>query len=380
MSSTTELYFIKNLLNPDGVDLEVELKYPGNKSLIQGDVTEEVPEDVTEPQPSEVTEVDEEKVYTRNEEEGEKPVVDAGAKESEDVHGGDEMTNSVENSPNPGGSGSNEKKEADQEYEPTPEDRARFNLEAERRRKQEEKQRYALLCYIYEYSEMYFEMEYSDLPSTGQLPRTVVEGFRNMVNKIAERLQQEIPGGDELSMEELAVRRYSGKSVDDCYYTLEPRKLLVALDTSGSMEKTLGSLKPIAKMLEKCNSNVEVIEAPNGLMSWEDKEYETAFRADVILFIGDFDGADLPMFFAERGKKIYWMSTECDRYDFIDDHSWVRYSKEQFRELTKDRLVYFNAVEGFMYVSNFGGETEMRINLPAWQNCFKFFEMKADEL
>lgn len=380
MSSITELYFVKNLLNPDGVDLEVELKYPGNKSLIQGDVTEEVPEDATEPQPSEVAEVDEEKVYTRNEEEGEKPVVDAGAKESEDVHGGDEMTNSVENSPNPGGSGSNNKKEADQDYEPTPEDWARFNLEAERRRKQQEKQRYALLSYIYEYSEMYFGYEYSDLPSCEQLPRTVVEGFKSMVNKVAERLQQEIPGGDELSMEELAVRRYSGVSVDDCYYTLEPRKLLVALDTSGSMEKTLGSLKPIAKMLEKCNANVEVIEAPNGLMFWEDKEYETAFRADVILFIGDFDGADLPMFFAERGKKVYWMSTECDRYDFIDEHSEVHYSKEQFRELTKDRIVYFNAVGGFMYVSNLEDETEMRINLQAWQNCFKFFEMKADEL
>ena len=155
----------------------------------------------------------------------------------------------------------------------------------------------------------------------GRYLRALAARFARMVSKVAED-SADMPtlGDDEWDLEELRMRRFTGRQVSQCRMTREKRKVAVVLDTSPSCEhqaRLFGAVAQVAEALGDC----ELYDAPNFAISahklddeWEtlpDVEREWRFRKRVVLAFGDFDGIDRISTASQlRGNKIYWFCCE----------------------------------------------------------------------
>ncbi len=155
----------------------------------------------------------------------------------------------------------------------------------------------------------------------GKYLRGLAARFARMISKVAEdSADMPAPGDDEWDLEELRMRRFTGRQVSQCRMTREKRKVAVVLDTSPSCEhqaRLFGAVAQVAESLGDC----ELYDAPNFAISarklgddWEtlpDVEREWSFRKRVVLAFGDFDGIDrISAASRLRGNKIYWFCCE----------------------------------------------------------------------
>jgi hypothetical protein len=155
----------------------------------------------------------------------------------------------------------------------------------------------------------------------GKYLRGLAARFARMVSKVAED-SADMPtlGDEEWDLEELRMRRFTGRQVSQCRMTREKRKVAVVLDTSPSCEhqaRLFGAVAQVAEALGDC----ELYDAPNFAIGahrledeWEtlpEAEREWSFRKRVVLAFGDFDGIDRISAASKlRGNKIYWFCCE----------------------------------------------------------------------
>jgi hypothetical protein len=155
----------------------------------------------------------------------------------------------------------------------------------------------------------------------GKYLRALAARFARMISKVAEdSADMPAPGDDEWDLEELRMRRFTGRHVSQCRMTREKRKVAVVLDTSPSCEhqaRLFGTVAQVAEALGDC----ELYDAPNFAITarklgaqWEnlpELEREWSFRNRVVLAFGDFDGVDRICEASQRrGNKIFWFCCE----------------------------------------------------------------------
>ena len=68
------------------------------------------------------------------------------------------------------------------------------------------------------------------------------------------------------------------------------------------------------------------------LIDLEEEDFRKINNADVVIFIGDYDGSDTVLKIAETGKMFYWLCTES-RYENVSDHSWCNYDDDEIRKI-----------------------------------------------
>lgn len=184
-------------------------------------------------------------------------------------------------------------------------------VEARRREEREREERSALNRNL---APQAFSLE-------GKYLRTLAARFARMISKVAEdSADMPTPGDDEWDLEELRLRRFTGRHVSQCRMTREKRQVAVVLDTSPSCEhqaRLFGAVAQVAEALGDC----ELYDAPNFAITarklgaeWEhlpELEREWHFRNRVVLAFGDFDGLDrICEASRRRGNKIYWFCCE----------------------------------------------------------------------
>lgn len=155
----------------------------------------------------------------------------------------------------------------------------------------------------------------------GKYLRSLAARFARMVSKVAEdSADLPAPGDDEWDLEELRMRRFTGRHVNQCRQTREKRKVAVVLDTSPSCEhqaRLFGAIAQVAEALGDC----DLYDAPNFVLTasqsagiWRplpEPEREWRFERRVVLAFGDFDGLDQICKASQaRGNKIYWFCCE----------------------------------------------------------------------
>jgi hypothetical protein len=155
----------------------------------------------------------------------------------------------------------------------------------------------------------------------GRYLRGLAARFARMVSKVAEdSADLPAPGDDEWDLEELRMRRFTGRHVNQCRQTREKRKVAVVLDTSPSCEhqaRLFGAVAQVAEALGDC----DLYDAPNFSLvarqqagRWvplPEPERAWHFERRVVLAFGDFDGLDSICNASKtRGNKIYWFCCE----------------------------------------------------------------------
>jgi len=255
-----------------------------------------------EEQEQEEQEQEEQKETIKNEELEDKPVFEPTSKESEDSHGGDESTDSIEDSPNPGDESSESEK--DQEEQEKIED------SNENQESSENKNGNSLFG--------------SDCSAESKMSRRFKEKFVVFADSINAKTISEEVGGDVLNPHELMRRKITKQSLSSCFVYENKPKVALVLDSSGSMDALIPELEELGKYFEKVHGN-KVIDAPNFCI--DEEKYNTIQNSDVVIFIGDYDGSDTVLKIAETGKMFYWLCTES-RYENVSDHNWCGYDEK----------------------------------------------------
>jgi|GEM_PF-2471331 len=143
---------------------------------------------------------------------------------------------------------------------------------------------------------------------------------------------------EEYNIKKLMLRKYERKSLN--YYKGNKIKdtVILILDNSGSMEwwsRNLGILSLIALQ----RNDIQIYIAPNGeIQHIITKHYDyipvdhiQVFKSLVnkkIIYIGDYDGADIPIELSWHNDVI-WICPET-RYRKFLSHNWVNYSEDKF--------------------------------------------------
>lgn len=140
-------------------------------------------------------------------------------------------------------------------------------------------------------------------------------------------------------IKKLLLRKYEGKPPSHYKVSREKEKLVLIIDNSGSMGQWTYVLLVLTR-LARMRRDVEIYTAPNGEIKskWDErkKRWVPANSRDIyklrgrkILYIGDFDGANLPVELSRKNTVVY-ICTE-DRYRYFTDHDWVYYDEEDFK-------------------------------------------------
>ena len=200
--------------------------------------------------------------------------------------------------------------------------------------------------------------------------------FQRFIERIAElETKYEIPYGTErLSVKQLMKRTLNRKSLKSCYVDRYKDTVILLVDTSGSMDWWAEILSKITTIAMK-RKDIEIYEAPNGIItrpikSWKQleeyynwSEYEKFHeefikktKNRVIIYIGDFDGGDTPYILAQKNK-VYWICNE-NRYWDTSDHDWCSHSLSEYPETCK--ILWADDEEDLIRVFS-GLPTEQRV-------------------
>ncbi len=279
-------------------------------------------EEITEEKQEENQEQEEQKEIVKNEELEDKPVFEPTSKESEDSHGGDESTDSIEDSPNPGDESSESKKDQEEKEE----EKKDSESEEDEEKKQEEDADESQESSENKSGNSLFG---SDCPAESKMSRRFKERFMVFADSINAKTISEEVGGDVLNPHELMRRKITKQSLSSCFVYENKPKVALVLDSSGSMSAVIPELEELGKYFEKVHGN-KVIDAPN--FDLEEEDFRKINNADVVIFIGDYDGSDTVLKIAETGKMFYWLCTES-RYENVSDHSWCNYDDDEIRKI-----------------------------------------------
>ena len=140
----------------------------------------------------------------------------------------------------------------------------------------------------------------------------------------------------------LLLRRFEGKPPSKYRQEKAKNKIILILDNSGSMASLARELEAVARSALK-RGVVEIYLAPNGeleaklgrngrakmLAPDEKKQLLDSLVNQPILYVGDFDGADLPIELSWKNK-VAWICPET-RYKYFEEHDWVNYEEEDYK-------------------------------------------------
>ena len=171
--------------------------------------------------------------------------------------------------------------------------------------------------------------------------------FYQTIDYIAEykTKYEDFSGYDELSIREIIKRVMDKRALNKCYTTKIRETVYLILDNSGSMCWWAELLQQLSAIAER-RKDVEIIIAPNGYC-WDEQEakkLEKLFKEQkkIIIYVGDFDGANTPIELSWKNR-VYWICPE-DRYYFFSSHNWVEYNENDFdgmffRVFTENTLI-----------------------------------------
>ncbi|GIV25779.1 MAG: hypothetical protein KatS3mg026_1471 [Bacteroidia bacterium] len=162
--------------------------------------------------------------------------------------------------------------------------------------------------------------------------RTLQNTLTQLIDLLAEDLTgPPIPGDLCYHPEALAVRKIDKRPLSRCRYDRARDTLLFVLDTSDSCREYSAFLQKVAYAALRLGS-VELWEAPNGRIvgywTWDRHSQAPAFyeqnhqhwpwRGRVLVFLGDYDGADL-LIEASRHNQVWWLCNE-ERHKELAEH------------------------------------------------------------
>ncbi|MEM0195883.1 MAG: hypothetical protein QXJ24_06180 [Thermoplasmatales archaeon] len=166
--------------------------------------------------------------------------------------------------------------------------------------------------------------------------RRLKTAFYQFIERIAEQeTKYEIPGASRYSMKQIMLRKFNHKALSATKVDRIKDTVVVLLDTSGSMDWWADLLKSIATVLLQ-RDDIELYYAPNGNIeskvdkNWKEMPVKNVNLKDrTIVYIGDFDGGDVPVILSWNNK-VYWFCNE-NRYDNFLDHDWMHYNEREFK-------------------------------------------------
>jgi|GEM_PF-2287283 len=195
-----------------------------------------------------------------------------------------------------------------------------------------------------------FEAMDSDAEKLRQA-KYVAKYFKLLLENLGSEVVFEVPGTDRLDMRAVIKRAVTKAPLWHCYKDEIKNQVLVLIDNSGSMDHSY-LLMEVAYETASRMQNVQAFYMPNGQFDYttsdkEKQQIEQAMAAtQVVLYIGDFDGADLPIELAYAGKEVLWVCPEMARYEHIEDHDWVSYTQADLAKLQAGQRLWIYWVDG----------------------------------
>lgn len=274
---------------------------------------------------------------------GSPEVVEPESLTSEEMHGGNEASRSVPDSPNPSQNGEQQNPSQDGEQKNNPEpscdtpceiidseidDEGVFSKQTGgdwREPETDERNR-----------DQAFAIALQELRE-----RRLQRAFATIVAKTAEDAASlPVEGDDEWDIESIMRRRLDHRPLWQCRQSRERERVVIVLDTSGSCYEQAEFFQRIANLAARLG-DAEIYSAPNAVINnqliagedrWVHAPYgaQWPFRRRVVLFFGDFDGGD-SVVEAARENRVYWFSCEGNRYQDMTEHDWCHYSLAEFR-------------------------------------------------
>lgn len=179
----------------------------------------------------------------------------------------------------------------------------------------------------------------------------VAKAFRQLLENLGSETVFEVPGAQRLDTRALVRRALTKEPLWKCYKDEIKNRVVVLIDNSGSMDHS-NLLMQVAFETAQKMANVQAFYMPNGQPDYMATEQEIARinraidEAEVVLYIGDFDGADLPISLAYKGKEVLWVCPEMGRYENIEDHDWVHYTQKDVAKLQAAQRLFIYWVDG----------------------------------
>lgn len=179
----------------------------------------------------------------------------------------------------------------------------------------------------------------------------VAKFFRQLLENLGSEIVFEVPGTERLDTRALVRRALTKEPLWKCYKDEIKNQVVVLIDNSGSMSHS-NILMQVAFETASRMQNVKAFYMPNGQPDFlaTDEEIkklnEAINEAQVVLYIGDFDGANLPIELAYEGKKVLWVCPEMSRYENIEDHDWVYYTQKDIAKLQAAQRLFVYWVDG----------------------------------
>jgi len=195
-----------------------------------------------------------------------------------------------------------------------------------------------------------FEAMDSDAEKLRQA-KYVAKYFKQLLENLGSEVVFEVPGTDQLDMRAVIKRVVTKAPLWHCYKNEIKNQVLVLIDNSGSMDHSYLLMKAAYETASRMQ-NVQAFYMPNGQFDYrisdkEKRQIEQAMAAaQVVLYIGDFDGANLPIELAYAGKEVLWVCPEMARYERIEDHDWVSYTQADLAKLQASQRLWIYWVDG----------------------------------
>jgi len=297
-----------------------------------------------------------------NKEEEEKEVVEPASCSSEEVHGGVESTNSIQNSSSPSTEVEEEVGDLDSSLDSSSGERGEERAQGEESGEGEPREKRGG-GESYERTEGESEGEDEDEgEEDGEEQRDTyqyntqqavdVSGavdsstkyyqteFYRFIEMIAEEKTKiyDYKDAEEYNVKKLMFRQFERKPLSSYRMVRARDTVILILDNSGSMAWWAENLRILAELaLER--SDVEVYIAPNGYIEGKltaggrsavsHEAFMKATKGRRIIYVGDFDGANTPILLSQNNDVI-WVCPES-RYRRFRSHDWVSYSEEDFK-------------------------------------------------
>ncbi len=173
---------------------------------------------------------------------------------------------------------------------------------------------------------------------------TLQNRLAQLVDLLAEDLVgPRLPGEAYYDPEALLLRKIDRRPLHRCRYDRARETLLFLIDTSSSCESYSTFFQRVAYGVLRLRS-AELWEAPNGeivgFWRWDPHNQEPIFheqahkawpwRGRVIVFLGDYDGAD-QLIVASRHNQVWWLCNEERHKDLAEHPFYSDRSLQEFR-------------------------------------------------
>jgi hypothetical protein len=269
-----------------------------------------------------------------------KPLAELNLQTSEDFHGGSELTFSMssqrDRSQQNTGSGGETRQRGRQHEEDTDTTEESGNTRQPSRKKGDGGSQTGVFNAAQ-------AIDVTERAQRSDLRRLQTEFYRILEMLAEEKTKQFDPSmvgslvKAEYDVKKMALRRYEGKPPTKYKAPRVRESVVLVLDNSGSMVEWANMLRAMTELAAK-RRDVEVYLAPNGYVEEQiapvrrkvkHDEFMKRMSGRKIIYVGDFDGANMPIELSWRNEVI-WIAPES-RYRRFLSHSWVKYDEAKHK-------------------------------------------------